>query len=107
MQPATPAATEWELAAACLNHRNGMGQPDCVGFTRDQWGGGVLWRAMTNPFDGWSKWMVTPTTPCGGMYVKGACCDHCLIERCLQGTLRSFVTAAISSWAADLHARVR
>lgn len=71
LQPDVAAATDWELAAACLNHRDRMGKPDCVGFTRNMWGGGTLWRAITDPFDGWGKWMVTPSSPCGGMYVKG------------------------------------
>lgn len=71
LQPDIPSATEWELAAACLNHRDRNGKPDCVGFTRNQWGGGTLWRAMNDPFYGWGKWMTKPTTPCGGMYVKG------------------------------------
>lgn len=74
LQPYISDATEWQLAAACLNHRDSAGQPDCVGFTRDKPpdkpAGGLLWHGIANQLKGWSK-MSSATGNCDGMYVKG------------------------------------
>jgi len=74
--PRVAPATPWQLAEACLSHRDAQGRLDCVGFVPDSWQGGLL-KVKLAPQRRWQPWKSNPlpADACsGGLWVK-ACPD--------------------------------